>query len=79
MEKLRKIVAKALQMPLQEITDDLKRGDGNWDSFNHLMLIAEVETALGISFSLDEPGRVGSFRDLAAFVGEKMGRGDTDR
>jgi acyl carrier protein len=71
MKKLREIVAKTLQMPLSEITDDLKRGDGNWDSFNHLMVIAEVESGLGIAFNLDEPGRIETFRDLAALVAEK--------
>ena len=72
MDRLRDIVANTLQMSVNEITDDLKRGDGNWDSFNHLVVITEVEKGLGISFNLDEPGQIETFHDLATAVAEKL-------
>jgi acyl carrier protein len=71
MQELRYVVAHVLQMPVEEISDDLKRGDGNWDSFNHLMLIAEVEREMGISFDVDEPGGIETFRDLLDLVTAK--------
>lgn len=64
-EKLYKIIAKVMSVPLSEIND--KSGPENiesWDSFNGLVLIDELEENYDIKFSLQEVTDVRTIADI---------------
>ena len=64
-EKLYKIIAKVMSVPLSEIND--KSGPENiesWDSFNGLVLIDELEENYDIKFSLQEVTDVRTTADI---------------
>jgi acyl carrier protein len=64
-ENLRKILSRVLNLDGNSINDELTRDDiENWDSFNHLVLIAEIERELGICFSISEVEKIRSFKTL---------------
>jgi len=64
MEQLKKIVAKVLNVDESKV-DELTMGNTEqWDSFNHLLLISEIEKELGIKFSIQEVEKMKSFKDL---------------
>ena len=54
-EKLYKIIAKILDVPISEINDESSPETiENWDSFNSLVLADELESEFNVSFSLEE-------------------------
>lgn len=54
-EKLYKLIAKILDVPISEINDESSPETiENWDSFNSLMLADELESEFNVSFSLEE-------------------------
>jgi len=55
MSKLKKIIAKVLELPTKKINDQLSPDNTpSWDSFNGLMLVSELEKAYGVSFTMAE-------------------------
>lgn len=49
------IFAEILELPVEEITDDLTPDScATWDSLNHLRLITEIESRFGVEFSMAE-------------------------
>ncbi len=72
MEGLKKIVAKVLNLDEIRVNDTLTIGNAEqWDSFNHLLLISEIEKELGITFSIQEVEKIKSFKDLRGIVSGK--------
>lgn len=64
-ENLRRILSRILNLDGNSINDELTRDDvESWDSFNHLVLISEIERELGICFSLSEVEKIRSFKTL---------------
>lgn len=64
MEKLYEIVSRVLNIPLEKIDDSVSRDTTEeWDSFNHLLLISEIEKEMGVTFTIKE---VGETRDVLA-------------
>lgn len=54
-EKLYKIIAKILDVPISEINDESSPETiENWDSFNSLVIADELESEFNVSFSLEE-------------------------
>ncbi len=54
-EKLYKVIAKILDVPISEINDESSPETiENWDSFNSLVLADELESEFNVSFSLEE-------------------------
>jgi acyl carrier protein len=54
-DRLQEVIAGALQMPPQAVTDDLEfDGTSNWDSLNHITLMLALEEEFEISISDDE-------------------------
>ena len=69
MEGLKKIVAKVLNLDEIRVNDTLTIGNAEqWDSFNHLLLISEIEKELGITFSIQEVEKIKSFKGLREIV-----------
>lgn len=55
MKTVEEVIAKVLQIDPSGITDASSPNDiENWDSFNGLLLVAELEKTFNISFSFDE-------------------------
>jgi len=72
MRELNKIVAKVLSIDEIKVNDSLTmKNTEQWDSFNHLLLISEIEKELGITFSIQEVEKIKSFRDLREIVSGK--------
>lgn len=72
MEQLRKIMSCVLEIDNDEITDELSRNNSeNWDSFNHLLLISEIEKRLGVKFSISDVAKIKTFKDLKEFIASR--------
>lgn len=54
-EKVKRIIADTLHVPLETVTLDLSIGDiKEWDSMGNIAIIAALEEQLGIEFPIDE-------------------------
>lgn len=54
-QTLQDIIAAALSIPAEEITDDLSyQSIPEWDSVSHIYLITELEAAFNITIDTDE-------------------------
>mgnify|MGYP001142743029 CR=1 FL=1 len=54
-ERLRELIAAVLDLPPQEITPGMQRGEvAGWDSMSHLRLITAIEEEFGVRFTMDE-------------------------
>jgi acyl carrier protein len=66
-EKLRKIVAGALQLPPEGVPADAKSETIEaWDSLRHLDIVMAVESATGVSFSTAEIVELTSLEKMEA-------------
>jgi acyl carrier protein len=73
MEKLHKIIAGVLDIDIGEIKPGLEREvTEEWDSFNHLLIIHELEKELGIKFALAEVEQIKTLEDLEKIVAGKF-------
>ncbi len=69
-DQLSKLVADVLELPADQVGDDLTRGSagGSWTSLRHLRLMASVEDAFGIALTPREIRRISSVADLRAVL-----------
>lgn len=69
MSLLQNIFSEIMGVPQDEIRDDLSRTQVEaWDSFNHLLLISEVEKQTGVELTMQETNRIGTFGELREIV-----------
>ena len=55
MSKLKKIISNVLNIPEANITDETSPDNTeSWDSFNALMLVAELESSYNVAFTMEE-------------------------
>jgi len=72
MNKLKKLMAKVLQIKPTDISDEFSREtQEEWDSFSHLLLISEIEKELGINFSIKEIEDIKTFKDIVKIAADK--------
>ena len=72
MNHLKVIVASVLGIKQEMLNDKFQRNDSeNWDSFNHLMLMSEIEKKMGMKFTIKEIEEIKSFRNLRELVAKK--------
>jgi acyl carrier protein len=65
-EKLRRIVAEALDLPVESIhAGTAMQTTDAWTSLAHLRLVTEIESAYGVSFGMDEALALDSVAKLA--------------
>ncbi|MEK6943365.1 MAG: acyl carrier protein [Nanoarchaeota archaeon] len=65
MENLKSIMASVLRIKQEKLNDSFSRDNSEeWDSFNHLMLMSEIEKKTGIKFTIKEIESIKSFGDL---------------
>ncbi|GEK09533.1 phosphopantetheine-binding protein [Pseudoalteromonas sp. L23] len=68
-EKLRNIFASVLDIPLEEVTDELAYGQHDkWDSMSHMMLIADIESNFDIMIDTDDIIDMSSFAKAQEIV-----------
>ncbi len=67
MSKLTEVLARVLDIPEGSITDSTGPGNvPNWDSFNGLLMVSELEEAFGVEFTMAEVTSVKTVRDIKA-------------
>lgn len=65
MSRLKKILSKVLEIDERDINDDSSPDNiENWDSFNGLMLVSELEDEFKIRFTIDEVINVKNVEDI---------------
>lgn len=65
MSKLTKIFSSVLAVAETEIAPELSpQTNGNWDSFNSIVLISELEKTYKIKISFDEAMNIKNFDDV---------------
>ena len=68
MEKLENILSRVLGIDEDKVNEGLERGSGEWDSFNHLLLISEIEKEMDVKFTTQEIEKIKTFKDLREAV-----------
>ena len=64
-KKLYKIIAKVMNVNLENITDESNPSTiSNWTSFNGYVLLYELETNFNVKFSIDEAMDVKNVADI---------------
>ncbi len=64
-KKLYKIIAKVMNVDLENITDESNPSTiSNWTSFNGYVLLYELETNFDVKFSIDEAMDVKNIADI---------------
>ncbi|OHA24610.1 MAG: hypothetical protein A3H57_01370 [Candidatus Taylorbacteria bacterium RIFCSPLOWO2_02_FULL_43_11] len=62
---LKEITAKVLGMDANKINGKTSReSTSEWDSFNHLLLVSEIEKEFDIKLKMDEVNTIKTFADL---------------
>ncbi len=73
MAQLNELIAKALMLPEDRITDDLTYNSiPEWDSVAHMALVAELEDSYGVMLETDDivdMSSVGKIRDILGKYG----------
>jgi acyl carrier protein len=64
-KRLYKIISKVLETPESELTDEsTPESIENWDSYNGLLLVDELESEFNVKFSVEEVYDVHSIADI---------------
>ena len=72
MIELKEIMAKVMEVSVNQIGDNFSRKNNvEWDSFNHLALISEIEKKMNIEFTMEEVDKIITFKDLCLIVSRK--------
>lgn len=73
-KKILNIIAKVLEVDIEEIELDTAIGDlPEWDSIHHLQIIAELEKEFGIKYAADELAELEDVSDLISLTEETIG------
>jgi acyl carrier protein len=66
------VLAEALKMPVERVTDSLSFGDvSEWDSLGHMNLLMALEERYGIPLDEDMIARLVSLEAICAFLEER--------
>ena len=68
-QKLYKIIAKVMDIPISEITDESSPETiPNWDSFNSYVLLDELESEFKTEFTIDEVTETKNVSDIKKYL-----------
>ena len=71
-QQITKIMAEVMGVDPEKINENTSRTTlPEWDSFNHLLFISEVEKVLNVSFTVEEVAKTSSFKELCTLVSKK--------
>ena len=72
-QKIIGIIAKILEVELEEVELDIVIGDlPEWDSLHHLQIIAELEKEYGIKYAAEDLAELEDVSDLIALTKEMI-------
>ena len=72
-DKLRDILAEAIELEPNDISDESSPDNTpEWDSFAHMNMVAEVEKAYNIKFTLEEVIEMQSVPKMMEVVSRKL-------
>ncbi len=72
MGNLKDIVSRVLNIDITKVNDELSRNNTeDWDSFNHLLLISEIEKETGVKFTISEVEKIKTFKELREIISSK--------
>lgn len=72
MDSLKQIVSRVLNIAINKINEKVSRNNTEeWDSFNHLLLISEIEKELKVKFTMLEVEQIKAFKELQEVVSKK--------
>lgn len=73
MEELKQIFSNIMGIDANDIKGDLSRDNNElWDSFNHLLIISEIESKLKVKFTMEEVESIHTFLELEDLVQNKI-------
>ena len=65
METLKELVARVLSVKKEDLDDESSpKNIESWDSFNGLMMVAELEKNFKVRFTMEEATSVTKFKDI---------------
>lgn len=68
-EQVKLIISTLMEVSVDAVTLESKKTDfDKWDSLNQLALVMEIESAFGISLSLEEMSSINSVQDILELV-----------
>jgi acyl carrier protein len=69
MNELKQLLADILDIDISEVNCHLNREEcEQWDSFNHLLVISEIESKFGIKFTMEEVESIKNYEDLEKLI-----------
>ena len=69
MDRLKKILSKVLEIEENSITGETSLDNvASWDSFNHLLLISEIEKEFKMKFTMQEVIDIKSVKDIKTIL-----------
>ncbi len=72
MTQIERIISEIFGIDEDRINGDLRRNvDPEWDSFNHLLLISQLESELGITFTMAEVESITCYEELLGAIGKR--------
>lgn len=72
-EKIFQIIRTVFAQPNLAVTNNTTAADvADWDSFNHMNLIMQVEEEFGVTFDTEEIGKMGRVGELVEAVCRKQ-------
>jgi acyl carrier protein len=75
-ERVRLLLADILQVPVEDITEELAFGDlPQWDSMGHMDVMMSLEESFGVEVSTDTIGELVSVPAICAFLEGKSRNG----
>lgn len=70
-EQIRGLLAEALQVPSDQVVDDLQFGDlPQWDSMGHMEVMISLEEKFGIEITPDTIAELISFSAISDYIKE---------
>jgi acyl carrier protein len=70
-KQIQELLGNALQIPAEEVTDDLQFGDiPQWDSMGHMEVMISLEEAFGIEITAETIADLTSFTAIYQFIQE---------
>ena len=72
-EKVKEIIAKVLEVKVEDINKDTAIGDiPEWDSLSHIQIISAIEKEFGFNFTPDVMMDLEDVSDIVAAVEERV-------
>ncbi|HEX5760049.1 MAG TPA: acyl carrier protein [Thermoanaerobaculia bacterium] len=71
--QVREVMAEVLEVDARRIGEEFARGDApSWDSLNHLRLVAAIEEAFGVRFTMREVGEMESYAAIRRLLAARI-------